>query len=104
MHTDIYELTPLLQLPNLKCVTLPDKKVVKELIIDRQMNTISICTEYNVDALKVFSGSLEAYLKANYITLPDGRIVIQVLPIKTSISAAKTNVKSGSEEYEDLPF
>jgi len=111
-HTYLNDLTPLLYLPNLKRVTLPDKEGITELIIDRQMNTVSVCTNYKVKSIKVFSGSLEAYLKANYITLPDGRIVVEDLPDPDSIYLAKTKDESyekndgdpESGEYEDLPF
>jgi hypothetical protein len=108
-HTYLNDLTPLLYLPNLKRVTLPDEHIIEELIIDRQMNTVTVCTEYNEDVLNVFVGSLEAYLKSKYITLPDGRIVIEVLPDEDSINEAETmgeNYEKNDEEfdYEGLPF
>ncbi len=108
-YTDINDLTPLLQLPNLKRVILPNKKVVEELIIDRQKNTVSVRINYNEKNLIVLVGSLEAYLKAKYNTLDDGRIVITVLPTNNSITNAKTEDEENNDEFgsrgdDDLPF
>ena len=108
-HTYLNDLTPLLYLPNLKRVTLPDEHIIEELIIDRQRNTVSVRINYNEKNLIVLVGSLEAYLKAKYNTLDDGRIVIQVLPTNNSITNAKTEDEENNDEFgsrgdDDLPF